>query len=194
MGYQIDMRGFNPGGRTQSFFHVMLAGCARHAQHRQHERLCRECTHLMLQLRGIAGLGQSRDGEIGGRRILFRSKTRCSYPDLVHNHSFDSGKCLADAADAGAAVHSVNMQCKFRHNVLPLIFDDTPVRKMQEREYSGRKLVGQGFSPGNLAARNDRPSGPEVCFPNQEHTSGLKPPFVMLGFYVWAKTQTYRHG
>ena len=41
MGHQIDARGLDPGRRAQSLFHVMLAGCAGHAQHGQGESCCR---------------------------------------------------------------------------------------------------------------------------------------------------------
>jgi hypothetical protein len=40
MGYQIDVRGFDSGGRAQSLFHMMLAGGARHAQNGERERFC----------------------------------------------------------------------------------------------------------------------------------------------------------
>ena len=80
-------------------------------------------------MRREAGFGQSGKGRIDGRGVLAGCKTRCSHAYLVDGDALNRGQRLSDALNAGAAVHSVDVQHELRHDSPPCVFDDTPGEK-----------------------------------------------------------------
>jgi hypothetical protein len=50
---------------------------------------------------------------------------RRSDPHIVGHDPLDRGESLRDAADARAAVHSIDLQREFRHRAHLFVFDDT---------------------------------------------------------------------
>src|ERR1700722_5035549 len=67
---------------------------------------------LLLQMRGIPGLGQGCDGKIDGQRLFARSNPRSSDAHFQHVDPFTQVQCLVNPANAGAAVHAVNPKRK----------------------------------------------------------------------------------
>jgi 8-oxo-dGTP diphosphatase len=84
-------------------------------------------------MRRETDFGQGCNGKIDRRGVLAGGEARRSYADFVDDDSFDRGQRLRDALDAGAAVHSIDVQREFRHGFLPCVFDDTPGEKLRYR-------------------------------------------------------------
>jgi len=103
-----------------------------------------------------ASFGKGGNGTIDGRGALAEGEPRRTDAHLVDGDAFDSGQSLRNAPDAGAAVHSIDVQCEFRHRVLLFFLDDTPgekvryrrrgieIRRIMQREFPLTPLVGVG--------------------------------------------------
>ncbi len=70
---------------------------------------------LGFQSRGVAGFGERGNGKIDGRRGEISAQPRRAQANLFHLQPFSGGQRLADAANAGAAVHSIDSQRELRH-------------------------------------------------------------------------------
>ena len=68
MRHEVNARRLDSRGGAQSFFHVMLAGCAGHAQHRQCHRFCGGLRHLLPRL-----------GRIDFARLVKMSAVACLF-------------------------------------------------------------------------------------------------------------------
>ena len=66
-------------------------------------------------MRRVAGLGERGNGGIDGQRARGRGQAGRAHAHFVDGHAFNASQGLAGAANAGAAVHSVDLQCEFRH-------------------------------------------------------------------------------
>jgi hypothetical protein len=71
-------------------------------------------------MRCVADLGERGNGKVDGRGFCGGSQPRRSYANLIDDGPINRRKGLAYAANAGAAVHSIDLQCKFRHLYLPI--------------------------------------------------------------------------
>ena len=68
-----------------------------------------------FQLRGVAGFGERGNDKIDRCRGKIGSEPRRAQAHLFHLNPFSGGQRLADAADTGAAVHSIDSQRELRH-------------------------------------------------------------------------------
>ena len=71
-------------------------------------------------MRRKAGFVQSGNHKVYRRGGQIGSDPRLSQADLVDCHSLNRGQGLSHATHAGAAVHSIDTQCEFRHHFHPL--------------------------------------------------------------------------
>jgi hypothetical protein len=95
-----DTGGLDSSGGPQSFFHMMLAGGTGHAQNRESQRFCRGGGYLLLQVCGVASLGQSVEGKGDRGRILWGTEAGCAHEHFLDLDSFGGGQ--------SAAVHIVD--------------------------------------------------------------------------------------
>jgi hypothetical protein len=86
-------------------------------------------------MRCEAGLGERGNGKVDGRGFRSGSQPCRSYANLIDDGPINRRKGLTYAANAGAAVHSINLQCEFRHVFLPDFdfcwFDDSCVTEIR---------------------------------------------------------------
>jgi len=75
---------------------------------------------LLFEVRRIAGFGQGGDGLVDVRCAVAGGEARRAYTDFLDFNALGGCQRLADAAHAGAAVHILDSQSEFRHNVLRL--------------------------------------------------------------------------
>lgn len=82
-----------------------------------------------IEMGAVAGLLNDRQCAIHRRWILVRRDAGRSHTNFLHVQTFASQR-LAHPSNTRPAMHSVNMQCEFRHNS-PVCIDDSREVKMQ---------------------------------------------------------------
>jgi len=68
---------------------------------------------LLLQMRLVAGLGQSRNGEVDRGGPCGGAYSGCSNADLKNIHSVSNIQGLTHPAKTSATVHTVDPKCEF---------------------------------------------------------------------------------
>ena len=123
------MCGLDAGGGTQGGLDMVLAGGTGHTKDGEREGLGGRGDHLVFQPCGVTCFGE------GSKRGIDRCGGQCGAEaggadtDFLDVKAGNGGQSLADAANAGAAVHVVDAQCEFAHDGLLYWLDDTAREK-----------------------------------------------------------------
>lgn len=81
---------------------------------------------LLFYVRRVSRLGQSSDRKLDRRGVGHRAQPGRPYTHLFHLDPVHRSQRLTHAANAGSAMHSINLQSKLSHYRLLFFFDDTP--------------------------------------------------------------------
>ena len=125
----------DPICQGESFFHMVLAGCARHAENR--ERKGFRSVHLFFQSRWVACFGEGGHGNFDRRSVLSEAEACGAHPNLLNLQPASGGQSLADTANTGAAMHVVDPKREFRHFVFHICSMTTLIEKVQTQVIHG---------------------------------------------------------
>jgi len=156
---------------------MVLAGCARHAENWEREGF--RSVHLFFQSRGVACLGQGGHGQFNRRSVLGVAEAVSAHANLFNLQPASGGQCLADAANAGAAVHVVDPKREFRHLVFHPCSMITRFERVQEPDpWAGNLIMnkaGRGLRFPALATKRNRKDGARSSFGRPRTGSSLAP-------------------